>query len=57
MKGTCFLHIGEDVVQLRSGADVAQEQVVYLWSEIFLRDGVVLGQTTETRSHTYRWTH
>lgn len=50
---TWFLHVREDVVQLRSGADVAQEHVVDLWSEIFLGNGVILQQTTATRSRTY----
>lgn len=39
------------MVQLRSGADVAQEHVVDLWSEIFLGYGVILQQTTATWSH------
>lgn len=41
-----FLHVGEDVVQLRSRTDVAHKHVVDLWSEIFLGDGVILQQTT-----------
>lgn len=39
------------MVQLRSGADVAQEHVVDLWIEILLWDGVILLQTTATWSH------
>lgn len=46
-----FLHVGEDVVQLRSGADVAQKHAVDLRSEILLGDGVILRQRTATRSH------
>lgn len=42
------LHVGEDVVQLRSRADVVQKHVVHIWSEVLLRDGVVLQRTTTT---------
>lgn len=45
------------MVQLRSGADVVQEHVVDIWSEIFLRDGIILQQTTATWSLTCAYTH
>lgn len=40
------LHFGENVIQLWSRADIAEEHVVDLWSEIFLWDGVTLWQRT-----------
>ena len=50
LRETQLLHITEDVVQLRSGADVAQKHVINLWSEVFLGDGVILQKTRATLS-------
>lgn len=46
VRETWSLHVREDVVQLRPGADVAQKHVIHLWGEVFLGDGVILQQIT-----------
>lgn len=46
VRETWSLHVREDVVQLRTGADVAQKHVIHLWSEVFLGDRVILQKTT-----------
>lgn len=43
--GQWSLHFRENVVQLRSRADVAEKHAVDLRSEIFLWDGITLQQT------------
>lgn len=51
------LHVREDVVQLRPGADVAQKHVIHFWSEVLLGDGVILQQTTVIRSVNPKYIH
>ena len=46
------LHFREDVVQLWSGADAAEERLVHLWSKVLLGEGVVLENTHTQATYT-----
>lgn len=55
VRETRYLHVWKDVVQLGPWADVAQEHVIHLWSEVLLGDGVILQR--ETAKWPIKWLH